>query len=371
MKKVYIIAGEASGDLHGSNLIQELNSISSDFIFRGFGGNKMEKNGLEIVVHYRDIAFMGVKEVIMNFKTISQTIKLCKSDILSFKPEAIILIDYPGFNLRIAKFASKQEIKVIYYISPQIWAWKESRIKSIRKYIDKMICILPYEKDFYKKLGYEIDYVGHPLLDEVNSYSPNPNFYQDNQLDDRPIIAVLPGSRKQEIYKILPIILQTKPYFPDYQFIIAGSSNIPNYFYKNLLSGKEFKILYDKTYDILYHAKAGVIASGTATLEAALFNLPLVVCYNTTKLNYILFKLLANLKNVSLINLILNKNAVKELIQSSFNELSLKAELENLLNNDNYSNKIISDFQTLRELLRGEGASKRAAESVYAFISGN
>jgi lipid-A-disaccharide synthase len=275
--KYYIIAGEASGDLHGSNLIKELKKLDASAIIRCWGGDKMQEAGGELVKHYRDLAFMGFSEVLMNLRTIFRNLKFCKKDILQFKPDALILIDYPGFNLRIAKWAKQQGLKVIFYISPQVWAWKENRVKMMKKYIDKMIVILPFEKNYFKnKWEWDVEYVGHPLVEVVESY----RFRVSDFGSSSNIVALLPGSRKQEIAKKLPIMLETSKFFPDYQFIVAEAPSVEDEFYKTFTqSYSNVSAVKNKTYDLLVQAKAALVTSGTATLETALFGVPEVVCY--------------------------------------------------------------------------------------------
>ena len=309
--KYYLIAGEASGDLHGSNLLRELVSIDSEAIFRGFGGDKMAEQDMTIVLHYKKIAFMGFKEVLLHLYTLMNAFKVVKKDILYFKPDVLILIDYPGFNLRMARFAKEHRIKVVYYISPQLWAWKEGRINTIRQNVDKMICILPFEKDYYVKWNYTVDYVGHPLVEAIESFQSSPDFITKHKLNDKPIIAILPGSRKQEIQKILPILVSVQKDFSAYQFVIAATANFSARFYKTAAGTENIKLVFDETYDLLSNARAGLIASGTATLETALFGIPLIVCYSTTSLTYHISKSFIKIKYISLVNLILDKPAVK------------------------------------------------------------
>ncbi|MEA3495252.1 MAG: lipid-A-disaccharide synthase [Bacteroidota bacterium] len=368
MSKYYIIAGEASGDLHGSNLISEIKKLDKNAVFRGIGGNMMEQQGVSLNEHYKNTAFMGFKEVILNLHKISKILKKCKSDILKFNPDVVILIDYPGFNFRIADFAKKNDFKVVYYISPQIWAWKENRIKKIKKNIDTLISILPFEQEFYKKHNYKVEYAGHPLVENINKFQADKNFLINNKLNDKELIAILPGSRKQEIQKILEVLISVKNDFKDYNFVIAGSSNFSESFYRDIIKDENIAIIFEKTYDILFHAKVALITSGTAVLEAALFELPLVVCYKTTSLNYQIFKRLAKVKYISLVNLILDKEAVKELIQSNLNKLNLKDELDLLLNDEKRINQLKQNYQDLRILLGNANASKNAAEIINKTI---
>lgn len=362
--KYYIIAGEASGDLHGSNLIKQIHLLDGKADIRAWGGELMESAGSKLVKHYSDLAFMGFYEVVMNLRTILGNIDFCKKDIEKYQPDALVLIDYPGFNLRIAKWAKAKGIKVFYYISPQIWAWNSKRVHGIKKSVDKMFVILPFEKDFYKKYDYEADFVGHPLLDEVNNRPPNPNFKETHQLGGKNIIALLPGSRKQEITKMLGGMLKMIPHYPDYQFIVAGAPSMPISFYKDIIQDKSVKIIQNQTYDLLQHAKAALVTSGTATLETALFRVPEVVCYKGNPISYWIAKKLVNIKYISLVNLILDEPLVTELIQSEFNEQRLKEELDRLLQVKTVA-PIQAGYERLYQALGQEGASERTARLIY------
>ncbi|MBI5857546.1 MAG: lipid-A-disaccharide synthase [Sphingobacteriales bacterium] len=366
--KYYIIAGEASGDLHGSNLIKELKKLDADAIIRSWGGDKMQQAGAELVKHYRDLAFMGFTEVLMNLRTIFRNLKFCKEDILRFKPDALILIDYPGFNLRIAKWAKQQGLKVIYYISPQVWAWKENRVKKMKQCIDKMLVILPFEKDYYKnKWNWEVEYVGHPLVEEIERYKAQGSRHK---FSDRAIIALLPGSRKQEIAKKLPVMLEVSKDFPDYQFIVAGAPSIDDSFYKTFTEKySNVTAVKNQTYDLLLQAKAALVTSGTATLETALFGIPEVVCYKGGFISYQIGKRLVNVKYISLVNLIMDKEVVKELIQNDLTAPNLKNELQQLLTDEKRTAQIKEDYAALNNLLGWEGnASAKAASSIYNFL---
>lgn len=360
--KYYIIAGEASGDLHGSNLMKELKNKDRNAEFRFWGGDLMEAQGGEIVKHYRDLAFMGFAEVIMNLKTILGNIKFCKKDIENWKPDAVILIDYPGFNLRIAEFVKKLGIKVYYYISPQIWAWKTGRVHKIKKFVDKMFVILPFEKDFYAKYDFEVDFVGHPLLDAMKDLTDLDvqKFKEEHRLDDRKIIALLPGSRQQEIKVKLPIMLSVTKFFPDYQFVVAGAPSQDEQFYKEV-AASDIQIVFGKTYDLIRSADAALVTSGTATLETALLNTPEVVCYKGSRISYEIGKRVVKfVKFISLVNLIMDREVVRELIQNELNTKNLKIELENILTEPKRS-EILNDYHELREKLGGDGASERTA----------
>lgn len=360
--KYYIIAGEASGDLHGSNLMKELKSQDPTAKFRFWGGDLMQKEGGTLVKHYRELAFMGFIEVLMNLKTILGNISFCKKDIQAWKPDAVILIDYPGFNLRIAEFVKKLDIKVYYYISPQIWAWKTGRVKIVKKFVDRMFVILPFEKDFYQKYNYEVDFVGHPLLDELQQLKElNLNqFKAEYQLDERKIIALLPGSRKQEIKVKLPIMLSVAKDFPDYQFVIAGAPSQEEDFYRQI-AGHDVKIIFGQTYDLIRAAEAALVTSGTATLETALLNTPEVVCYKGSWISYEIGKRVVKyIDYIALVNLIMNREVVKELIQSELNTENLKLELNKILTEPKRS-QILKDYEELRIKLGGAGASEKTA----------
>lgn len=364
--KYYIISGEASGDLHGSNLMKALIEQDSNAKIRFWGGDLMEQAGGVLVKHYKDLAFMGFVEVILNLFTILRNIKLCKQDILSFKPDVLILIDYPGFNMRIANFAKKHGIKVHYYISPQIWAWKENRIKKIKKDVDEMYVILPFEKDFYEnKHHFPVHFVGHPLFDAIaNRQKINEiKFKETYGLTNKPIIALLPGSRKQEIKKMLSVMLKMPAKFLEYQFVIAGAPSQDYEFYKQFINSENVKFISNKTYDLLSVSYAALVTSGTATLETALFKVPEVVCYKGSWISYQIGKRLIKLKFISLVNLIMDKEVVKELIQNNFNEKTLEKELHNILE-IKHRKKIFIDYFELEKKLGGKGASKKTASLI-------
>lgn len=367
--KYYIIAGEASGDLHGSNLMRELRDLDNKFEVRFWGGDQMSQFGYKPIKHIKELAFMGFAEVILNIRTIFKNISFCKSDLLAYKPDVLILIDYPGFNLRIAEFAKKHNIKVQYYISPQIWAWKQNRVHKIKKVVDKMYSILPFEKEFYKKFEMDIEYVGHPLVDAIHNYQnskkDDTDFYLKNNLSNKPILALLPGSRNQEIKTKLPIMLGASKSFEDYQIIIAGAPNKNSSFYKEYLEGKDVKIIENQTYDILNNASLAMVTSGTATLETALFKVPQVVCYKANKISYQIAKRLIKIKYISLVNLIIDKEIVKELIQE---ELTVKNLVLALKNAELNKTQMINSYNTIEEKLGGGGASKKVAQSIYTSL---
>jgi lipid-A-disaccharide synthase len=364
--RYYLIAGEASGDMHAANLMLELRKHDPDAVFRCWGGDQMQAAGGELVKHFRDLAFMGFIEVAANIRTILKNLSFCKKDLLDFKPDALILIDYPGFNLRIAEFAHKEKLKVIYYVSPQIWAWKKSRVYGIRKNVDKMLVILPFEKDFYHAYQYEVDFVGHPLLDVVNRppvYADEAMFRAANKLDDRPVIALLPGSRMQEIKRMLPLMAPMAAKFADYQLVIAGAPSVDPQFYRNITGDKGLSIIFGQTHELLRHSHAALVTSGTATLETALYGVPQVVCYKGSPISYSIARRIVDVKFISLVNLIMDREVVKELIQGDLNLFNLERELHKILVEKN-RRKIMADYQSLKEKLGGPGASARAANVI-------
>lgn len=369
--KYYIIAGEASGDLHGSNLMKELYKQDPEAEIRFWGGDLMQAAGGTLVKHYRDLAFMGFAEVVQNLGTILRNIKFCKEDIKAFNPDAIIFIDYPGFNMRIAKWAKPLGYATHYYISPQIWAWKENRIKAIKRDVDHMYIILPFEKDFYEdKHSYKVEFVGHPLIDAIHNRIPadKENFRKEHNLDDRPVIALLPGSRKQEISKMLSGMLLIVNDFPDYQFVIAGAPAQEYSFYEQFLTNSNVKFISNKTYDLLSIAHAALVTSGTATLETALFKVPEVVCYKGNWISYQIAKRIITLKYISLVNLIMDKEVVKELIQDDFNTKNIKAELNKILQPGHREN-LLKQYDLLEQKLGGEGASSKTANLIIKHLT--
>ncbi len=366
--KYYIIAGEASGDLHGSNLIKEIKKLDTNAAIRCWGGDKMQAAGGDLVKHYRDLAFMGFTEVLMNLRTIFRNLAFCKEDILQNKPDTIILIDYPGFNLRIARWAKEQNLKVIYYISPQVWAWKEGRVKMMKESIDKMLVILPFEKDYFKnKWNWEVEYVGHPLVEEIESQKSE---IRSQNLSDKPIVALLPGSRKQEILKKLPVMLEVSKSFPDHQFVVAKAPGVEESFYDELLSPySNVSYVSNQTYSLLTQAVAALVTSGTATLETALFAVPEVVCYKGSPISYQIAKRVIKVKYISLVNLIMDKLVVKELIQKELTVENLKKELRELLFNEERKKQLQIDYADLKNLLsEGGHASAKAAKSIIHFL---
>ena len=377
--KYYIIAGEASGDLHGSNLIREIRKKDPDARVRGWGGGMMTEAGADIVKDYRDLAFMGFTEVIRNLPIILKNIKFCKEDILSYKPDAIIFIDYPGFNLRIAEWARKTGFKTIYYISPQVWAWKESRVRGIRANIDKMLVILPFEKDFFHRWDYETEYVGHPLVEVIEQFKKSPEagilpvIYMAGGKTVQPtlpLIALLPGSRKQEILKKLPVMLEASRQFPDYQFVVAEAPGQDPVFYDEVLRNyPQAGRVRSQTYSLLLHARAACVTSGTATLETALFGVPEVICYKGSPVSYQIARRLIKVKYISLVNLIMDKPVVKELIQDEMNVKNIVTELRKLVSDEDTRKHLLGDYDALRTLLsQGGNASEKAAESIVKFV---
>lgn len=367
--KYYIIAGEASGDLHASNLMKALKERDPQADFRCWGGDLMEQAGGDIVKHYKELAFMGFWEVFTHLNTIFRNMRICQVDMLLYEPDVVILVDYPGFNLRMAKFAKEQGFKVIYYISPQIWAWKKGRIKKIRKYVDEMMVILPFEKDFYAKNGMDVHYVGHPLLDAVSKNlhdSPEVlGFRQQHDLDEREIIALLPGSRKQEIKAILPQMLKMVPLFPQYQFVVSVVDWQSRSLYEKIIRKSPVKMVSGSAYPLLANAKAAVVASGTATLEAAMIGTPQVVCYAGSELSYFIARqLITGIHFISLPNLIMDKQVVTELIQHDFNTFHLKKELEKITEDVACIDSMKEDYRKLYALLGDGSASAKAAEVV-------
>ncbi|MFM7619460.1 MAG: lipid-A-disaccharide synthase [Bacteroidota bacterium] len=362
--KLFFIAGEASGDLHASNLAAALLRANPELKLMGWGGELMEQEGVEIRKHYRDLAFMGFWEVVKNLKTIFKNIELCKQQISEEKPSALVLIDYPGFNLRIAKWAKEMGIPVYYYIAPQIWAWKENRVHQIKKNVTELFAVLPFEKEFYSKKGMDVHFVGHPLLDEVKKRKrlESNSFRTQFHLDDRPIVALLPGSRKQEVKRMLEVMLKLELKYPNYQFIIAGAPSLRPEFYQSLIGEQKTKLVFGVTYDLFEEAEAAMVTSGTATLEAALLNCPEVVCYKANPISYFIAKQLVKIKFISLVNLLLDREAVRELIQFEWNLNQASQELDAILNGGMKREHILASYQELRMKLGDGGASDKTAQ---------
>lgn len=366
--RYFIIAGEQSGDLHGSNLVRGLFEADSGCQVFCWGGDLMEAAGASVLVHYRKMAFMGVTQVIKNLGAISRNFNLCKQHISVYKPDVVILIDYPGFNLRIAEWAKNKGFKTFYYISPKLWAWNESRVKKIKKYVDRMFIIFPFEVDFYKKHGISLEYHGNPLVDETEkriSALPSKNdILKSLDINDKQIIALLAGSRKHEIENILPEMMKVVRFFPDYQFVLAGVKNIPDELYKGIIGNEPVKLIKDKTYEILYVAQAALVTSGTATLEASLFGTPQVVCYKGDFFTMLLSWMVIKIKYISLVNLIMGSEVVKELVQYDLKETSILNELKDILPGGSKREKILSDYATLKDKLGPAGASARIAREM-------
>ena len=365
--KYYIIAGEASGDLHGSNLIREMRKLDQSAEIRCWGGDLMQGAGGSLVKHYKDLAFMGFVEVIKNLPTILKNLKFCKQDILTFKPDLLILIDYPGFNLRIAKWAKKQGIRIVFYISPQVWAWKEGRVKSIKTSVDKMIVILPFEKAFYDRWNYKVEYVGHPLVEVIDRYLAESD---RRPLSEKPVIALLPGSRKQEILKKLPLMLELSKAFPEYQFVVAQAPGMDESFYHDLLAPyNNVSSVRNETYHLLNQSSAALVTSGTATLETALFGVPEVVCYKGNPISYLIARKLIRVKYISLVNLIMDREVVKELIQDKLTVENLTKELQLLLYDQQKRKQLDEDYKALKRLLsEGGNASMKAAKIIIEML---
>jgi len=367
--RYYIISGEASGDLHGSNLIKELLFLDASADIRCWGGDKMQAAGAVLVKHYRELAFMGFTEVIKNLPTILNNLKFCKQDIKSYNPDTLILIDYPGFNLRIAKWAKEQGIKVVYYIAPQVWAWKSSRVKHMKLSIDKMLCILPFEQDYFRKQwNWEVEYVGHPLVEVIEQSQQEPI---KASICSKPIIAILPGSRQQEIIKKLPVMLEVSKSFSDYQFVVAKAPSIEESFYQPFMSTyPNVSSVEQSTYQLLKQSTAAMVTSGTATLETALFAVPEVVCYKAGNISFQIGKRLVKIKFISLVNLIMDKLVVKELIQEEMTSENIARELKVLLTDKAHQQQLQQNYKQLKDLLsKGGNASKKAANIIYQFVS--
>lgn len=368
--KLYIIAGEASGDLHGSNLMQAILEEQPETEFRFWGGDKMSKVQDNCVKHIKELAFMGFVEVLMNIRKITRNLSFCKEDVLKYQPDALVLIDYPGFNLRIAEWAKEKGIMVIYYISPQVWAWKQTRVNKIKQVVDKMFVILPFEKEFYKRFDFDAEYVGHPLLDEISKYNFEEDraaFRERNQLNDKPIIALIPGSRRQEVKTKLPIMIEATKGMTDYQLVVAGAPSLSVEFYQSLQN--DVQVVYGETYGLMYNASAALVTSGTATLEAALFKLPEVVCYKGSPVSYSIAKRLVKVEYISLVNLIMEREVVKELIQQECNPRQIRVELNRLLHDEEYKRRLHSDYDALEKKLGGGGASVKVAQSLLKTIN--
>lgn len=372
-KRIHIIAGEASGDLHGGNLVRELVALAQagggQLQVRAWGGDRMAAAGAEVVKHYRDLAFMGFTQVIMNLRTILRNIEACKRDIAAFKPDALVLIDYPGFNMRIAAWAREQGIPVHWYISPQVWAWKKGRVRALKRTVDHMYVILPFEQEWYARHGMHVEFVGHPLLDAMEQEGRSPLAALPGA-DERPVVALLPGSRHQEINRILPLMAATAQCFPDHRFVLAAAPSVPDALYADLLGDAPVQVVKDRTYDVLRHARAALVTSGTATLETALFGVPEVVCYSGSAINVWLARRLVNIKFISLVNLIMDREVVRELVQGDLTVEKLREELGRILHETPERDRMLADLADLRVRLGGRGASKKVAMAVWKSLMG-
>ena len=365
--KYYLIAGEASGDLHGANLMKALKEEDPHAEFRFYGGDKMLAEGGTLVKHYGEMAFMGFTEVVMNLRAILRNMKACKADVLSYQPDALVLIDFPGFNLKIAEFARKKGLKVCYYISPKVWAWNQKRVLKIKRDVDKLFCILPFEVDFFKSWGMDVDYVGNPLLDEVAQFKANNNFSIQNKINNKPVIALLPGSRRQEIERLLPPMLEMLPHFGDYNFVIAAAPTFDEAYYHQFTGQNQVTLVFDQTYNLLTVAHAAIVASGTATLETALFHVPQVVVYKGGKISIAIARMLIKIKFISLVNLIMDRPVVAELIQQECNEVNLRKNLTAITAGP-AREKMLTDYDSLSKRMGVAGASKRTAQLIVAFL---
>lgn len=365
--KYFIVAGEASGDLHGANLIKSIKQKDNSAQFNFWGGDKMASQADGLLMHYKNVSIMGFIEVLMNLRSIFANMDLCKNQISSFAPDVVILIDYPGFNLRIAEYCKSTGIKVVYYISPKVWAWKENRAKKLEKYVDLLLLIFPFEVDYFKKWNVKTAYVGNPLMDEIHQFNPNPSFRTQNHLSEKPIIALLPGSRKQEIKTTLPLMIKLAQSYSNYQFLVAAAPSISKEFYA-AYENENVKIIYNQTYDILSQSTAAIVCSGTATLETALFNIPQVCAYVAHPVSYMIAKILVKIKFISLVNLNLNREAICELIQNDFNESRLNLEFEAIMPKGNKRESLLKDYSTLRNLF-GVGASDNAAIEIQKLLN--
>jgi lipid-A-disaccharide synthase len=360
--KYYLVAGERSGDLHGGNLIREIHQLDSEARIRCWGGDAMEQAGGELVTHYRDMAFMGFLEVIKNLRTIRTFLKICKRDMVSFQPDAVVLIDYPGFNLRIAKFAKQQGWPVYYYIAPKTWAWNAKRTHKLRKYVDRVFSILPFEEPFFREYGVDVTYVGNPLLDAINNFQPDSLFRQQQNIPEKPIIALLPGSRKQEILNVLSIMLEVVPRFPEAHFVVAAVGNLPAYYYNLVRAHSQVSIVTDQTYQVLNIADLAIVTSGTATLETALFNVPQIVVYKTSTISYRIAKALIRVSFISLVNLIIDREVVPELIQKDFSSEKIVNIGKRLLEETEDRKTQLHYYQLLRSILGKTNSSSQVAQ---------
>ncbi len=367
--KYYIIAGERSGDLHASNLVKALKELDVEGNFRGIGGDQMQEAGVDLAVHYNQIAVMGFLEVLKNYSRLKRVINETKQDVASYNPDVVLLVDAAGFNLRIAKFAKSLPLKVFYYISPKVWAWNQKRAYKIKRLVDKMFVILPFEKEFYKQFQYHVDYVGNPLFDAIRAFEPNLTFKEQVGMTDQPIIAVLPGSRKQEVLHILDIMLSIIPFFPNHQFVVAAVDNLPKTLYEKVKGIDRVSTVFNRTYDLLSVAEAAVVTSGTASLETALFKVPHVVCYKTSGFTYAIAKSLIKVNFISLVNLIADREVVKELIQGALTTDNLKHSLKSILPEGANRSKVLNGYEEVYEILGDKKASQNTARLVVKYLS--
>ncbi|GAB3938923.1 lipid-A-disaccharide synthase [Larkinella terrae] len=365
----YLIAGERSGDLHGGNLIKAIRQHDPKARFRAWGGEQMEEAGAVLVRHYRSMAFMGFLEVVQNLGTIRKNLRDCQEDLLKTRPDVLILIDYAGFNLRMARFANKHGIRVFYYISPKVWAWNQKRALKIKAVVDQLFVIFPFEVDFFKKYDYRVDFVGNPLMDAIGGFQPDPDFRKKNALSDKPVIALLPGSRHQEVSMMLPMMMAVIPHFPNHQFVVSGVSNLPQALYQEMMQRfPTTPIVVDDAYNLLSIADAALVTSGTATLETALLNVPEVVCYKMSWVSYQVASRLVAVPFISLVNLILEREAVKELKQYQLTIENLVEELTRILPGGSEYERQLADYEELRKKVGGPGASDRAGELMVKYL---
>ncbi|HTE31530.1 MAG TPA: lipid-A-disaccharide synthase [Chryseolinea sp.] len=367
--RYYMIAGERSGDLHAGNLVKSIKSLDPDSRFRGFGGEYMEQAGVELAVHYRDLAFMGLAELITNARKISHYIRRCKEDISQYKPDVIILIDYGGFNLQIARFGKKNGFKVFFYIPPKYWAWYPNRALWLKPYVDRLFVILPFEKDFFRRFDWESDYVGNPVLDAIKMHVPDPLFITRNGLRDKlPYVALLPGSRKQELKRIIPLMVEIAKRFPDQHFAVAAVNNLDGKLYEDVRNRTNVTLVFEDTYNLLLNSNAAIVTSGTATLETALFKIPQIVVYRANALSYWIAKWLVKVPFISLVNLIAGREVVKEMIQSTANPRNVSDELKRMLNDTVYRSKMIDDYKDIIRILDTGSASDNAATLMVKYL---
>lgn len=368
--RYYLVAGETSGDVHGANLIKALKQEDAAAEFRFVGGDRMlaEAGAAALLKHHAEMAFMGFVEVIANLNTILANLKAVRSDVLAYRPDALILIDFPGFNLKVAAFAKKHGIRVFYYISPKIWAWNQRRVHTIKQVVDRMFCILPFEVDFYKRFGMEVDYVGNPILDAIAANQPSEQFKVENDLNVKPLIALLPGSRRQELTRILPEMVKVAHRFPDYQFVIAGAPGFSEEDYHTITGDRNIRIVFDQTYNLLLHAQAAIVTSGTATLETALLKIPQVVVYKGSPVSVAIARLLVKIRYISLVNLVMDDTVVKELIQEECNPQKIGDELDNLLHDTLYRTRMMINYDELAGRMGNAGASARTAKLMVDYL---